>query len=515
MTDFRDEEVKKEPEQPGEGSLSSRLLVDKGRERKVRSFKSRVILSIGALLGVLVLVLGGWLLLDALAPEDENGDEIITITDLSSVELVTRMEVTAGDAAYALEKDAGGKWVNPEKKDVAIDQSVAGSMANYCVSLIALEIVEDSGDKADQYGLTEDAPRMVATLKDGSKQVYRVGSPTFDRKGYYLMKEGDPKIYIVNMVPGQRLSAAFDSLRDLTLPTVDPKNISIFNFTRSDGQVVEIQYKDTGVLVIGYTLTSPYEVAADINIVQDLFDMTTAIKLDSFVTEDTSDLAKYGLGAGARSFTIVDGTGQMLHMKIGSQDEEGKFYAQVLDMPGIYTVGAANLAFFDYTIFALVDKFSTIVDITSVDSLELIHGGGKDVVSIERTPKLDEEGEEELDDDGNVVMADNFFFNGQKAHDRHTRQFYQDIIGLIVDGEVADPDKVTGEPVLTTVFRRNRGSVREIVTEYLPYDADHYAVRKNGDIKFYILKSKVQVAFDSLEEYRENYTKERDKDWGK
>ena len=511
MMDFKDDEIRRDEEQPEEGSLSSRLVVDKGREKTPLSRRKKVWITVGSLAGVLVLVLAGWLLLEHFAPKAEEPN--LKLAELASKELIETIEMSSAEENFVLERNDEGAWRSQQKPDVKLDESATNSLTAFLISLDAWEAVDQGTDKLANYGLDdEQAHRVKVTLKDGTVNEYRVGYPTSDKSGYYLMRSGDEQIYVVAPAAGERLSSTFDSFRDLTLPTIETNNVSYFTYQKRGEEKVVLEYVDTpGVLVAGYTITSPYTVAADTTLTSELFEQAAATTLLSFVTDDETKKADYGLEDPYANFAIYDGSNNSLTVYLGDRLEDGSYYCQVSGMPGIYTVSDANLGFLDYSEFALMDKFCTIVDIASVDQLTLETEGHTDVIDVTRTPELDEDGNEVKDEEGNVTMEEHFTLNGKDAHERHTRLFYQDLISLQVDGEV-NPDKVKdGEPVLKTTFIRNVGE-KKIVTEYIPYDADYYAVRQNGETRFYLLKSRVQKVLDSLDEYRQNYDQPREDD---
>nr|HML49216.1 hypothetical protein [Clostridia bacterium] len=111
---------------------------------------------------------------------------------------------------------------------------------------------------------------------------------------------------------------------------------------------------------------------------------------------------------------------------------------------------------------------------------------------ITRTPELDESGNQKTNANGQPQYIEDFTLNGNVCDDAIFRKLYQIIIGTRVDGLIPEgkaPAEGTA-PALTVRYRLNEVRDEEVV-EYLPYDADHYAVRRNGICLFYIEKSRV------------------------
>jgi hypothetical protein len=91
--------------------------------------------------------------------------------------------------------------------------------------------------------------------------------------------------------------------------------------------------------------------------------------------------------------------------------------------------------------------------------------------------------------------------NGNEIEESKFKALYQDIIGLVIDGEL---DKINaqpkGKPIATVIFYHNDGTP-DVKMEYIPVDNRNSAVVKNGKSKFYILTKKVNSMIEKVSEF--------------
>jgi hypothetical protein len=100
------------------------------------------------------------------------------------------------------------------------------------------------------------------------------------------------------------------------------------------------------------------------------------------------------------------------------------------------------------------------------------------------------------------MWVEAFTINGAYCADDTFRKLYQVIIGTRVDGLIPEGKAPAADtkPVLTVRYQLNAIREEELV-EYLPYDLDYYAIRRNGVCLFYILKTRVQQIPNALADW--------------
>ena len=107
----------------------------------------------------------------------------------------------AGGRSLEITRGAvGDQWRVTRPVAAAADQEAARTLAQDLHSIVPESSVSQPGSLAE-YGL--DAPREIVTcrVKDGSSYTLTVGKETFDGGGYYGLKGGDPRVYVISSVP--------------------------------------------------------------------------------------------------------------------------------------------------------------------------------------------------------------------------------------------------------------------------------------------------------------------------
>lgn len=512
MSDKWDDSLHLDEEQ--EGSLADRLKVVKKddkkdkKPKKIRTFKQKMIITFSAVAAALALLVGGVLIAVSLAPEEEVMD--LLITELSSYREIESVDLETELEDYTLAHVEGDLWYRTDKTNVALNTNEMEILLGYLTKMEARNIASyDLEADGETYGVTPETATAKCTvhLTDGSTNVYYRGVKTADGKGYYVAKEGSDTIYIVALGLGQRLGSNFDDLRSLELPNaVDGENVTSVSFKNRGQERVLIEYcSDLDLVrVAGYTIMEPYDepVSADISVAEDI--ITSAgnlVTLNGFITADTSDLAKYGLDDPVSQYTVTDYTGASNTVYIGNVIEDGAAttyrYCMVEGMEGIFKVYAANVAFTNYSPFALVDKYPLMMNIENLDKLTITVNGRSDTLSITRTPNPDNPEEP-------IVT---FFLNGGEVNERHSRVVYTRLLEMVVDGEIKEGETVGTQPVMTVEYQRTNDRA-PIVTELFEYDVDNYAVAQDGVVQFYTQKSRLPAFLEYWDYFLANPTEE-------
>lgn len=172
--------------------------------------KSLVLLLAIAATGI---VLGGYFLLrDTLRTRlfVSRATEIV-ISNIDKDEIV-EMTLRNADGSLAMRRQAEG-WVEEPPAVVALDQQAVEDIAWSFSRLSAERIVSEKPGALDRFGLAP--PRAVAgyRLLDGSGKRFSIGSAVRGGKSFYLLVEGDSKLYQVGNGQVERFLRAPRDLR--------------------------------------------------------------------------------------------------------------------------------------------------------------------------------------------------------------------------------------------------------------------------------------------------------------
>ena len=411
--------------------------------------------------------------------------------------------LTVTDGAYGM-KDAPGFIVDPKK---------AGELALACAAVWYDGVLEAPRDSA-LYGLDTPAVTVRILFSDQTERVFELGALTPGGTRYYLREWGKPEVYLAFAAVGEAWTRARGEMRSLALPEMAADRIGKISLSRPGSAPLTVGYEpDRQSLGVGVVwLTSPVVYEADLNKVDACFRQIASLGLKRFVADVNPDeLALFALEPPRYTLTVygkrdVGGDSVLREFHIGGECDGDAVYMRIEGMEGVFAADRASLAFLDaLTVPGLIDRYANIIYLDAIDRIRVTADGAEEIFEVFRAPSLDEAGQPRLNLNGQPMMAETFTLCGEPVEDAAFRRLYRLIIGTRVDGMLPDgwtPDDDT-EPVLTVAYRligRHHGAEEEIV-EYLPYNADHYGVRRNGVSLFYILKTRVDIIPQSLAAY--------------
>jgi hypothetical protein len=137
-----------------------------------------------------------------------------------------------------------------------------------------------------------------------------------------------------------------------------------------------------------------------------------------------------------------------------------------------------------------VDRLVSLVNIEALDQLTIESNGNKDVFNLSRTTKKAEKAGEKDE----VVTT--YKMNGKDVEEDTFKKFYQQVIGISVDAE--NEKKITGKPDLKVTFTLNKGQKKEVIMEYIPFNADFYGAVRDGKSEFVVSKAQIQNLINTV-----------------
>lgn len=272
--------------------------------------------------------------------------------------------------------------------------------------------------------------------------------------------------------------------------------------TPEDMTVIEVAMREEGDDSLGisaYKLVKPFEYDVDSDALSTLSDNVAAISISEYVGNVSEPDNPYGMD---NPIVIVanDTNGAEIRFEIGNDLGDGHTYICVDDTGDVYLTETSQIEFArTLTVAGIVDRFSNIINITKVDSLDVTTPEGSYELKIERVPEVDEEGNPSLDDDGEQIINEVFYFNGEETDEDAFKQLYQEVIGILVNGMTEDYD-IPGEATVKVVYHLNV-EPGEFTVEYVPYTRDVYAVRRDGHTYFYVNNSTIEGMIQALVDY--------------
>lgn len=412
----------------------------------------------------------------------------VTILDVPR-ESITSIAVDRPDGSLNLRAGPDGVLTPVYRYDVTFDDSKIGRIVGSVASLMSQRVIEAAPGDVGQYGLTAPSARVVASVAGGDPVSILVGSRTPSGGAYYVQRIGDPAVYAVSAAWVSPFFYSLDDLRDKTLPVIDLQKLETVQIHTLAGRTIEVEplpadNDDPGLSLTAMIVTKPYTRPQQVSTtwLDGLADILPAIEVVRFVDDNPQDLSSYGLEPPRASFRIADDA-SVLDLQIGDPITDGR-YARRSDGGPVFVVSGTE-SLVDLTPYTTITPFIFIVDIDLVDSVTVESADATYVASITRTPA------ENPDDD----PIETFFLNGTEVEDGLFRDLYQWLIGLQADADNEDP--VPGTPDVTITYRLNDGS-EDVRIEFVPHDANYYAVYRDARSEFLITRNKVRRMLAAL-----------------
>jgi hypothetical protein len=452
---------------------------------------------------VVLVVVGGlvggyfWLTRPKPAPAYDTGGKV----ELSKGDKETLAKIVLTDRAegtLTLVKK-GTAWATDPPSPFAFDATNLDDLLYSFAALFAERTIDESPTDLAQYGLAPPKATAIGTWADGTVKTLYLGDRTPAGNTYYLQVKGDPKVYTVWMNNGQHFHWTAKDLRSKTLePALNYEEITSLKLVQRDGTVIEAKEKtaeESAGYQFGfskYIITRPYAYVRGLDSEkQDAFIKgPQAIAISDFIEDNPRDLSRYGLDRPWGEAVVRD-KANVMDFLFGAAMDGSRTYFMIKGRPIVYAVETSNLSFMNTKAFDLVDKFSFIPNIEDVDRIDITAAGVTHKLTLSRTTKK----AEKAGDPDEVVTA--YTANGKSVEEDSFKKFYQQLIGLMVEGEVTRP--VIEKPEVSVRFFMNKGSSKSVLVTYTPYDRDFDAIFIDGRSEFALTRAQLTKMLATLE----------------
>jgi hypothetical protein len=374
---------------------------------------------------------------------------------------------------------------------VTFEAGTMDDLAGLFTSLYAEEVVDEKPTDLRQFGLQPPKATAIGRWSDGTTHTLLLGDKTPTGSAYYVQVKGDPKVYAVYSGSGDQFHWTSSDLRSKAItPALNYDEITQLKIVERGGTTIEARAKteeEAKSFQLGfgrYVLTRPYAYPCGLDSQKQdqLIKGTQGISISSFVDDQPSNLAKYGLDHPWGEALVRDKT-STVDFLFGAEKDSTQTYFMLRGHPSVYSTDTPSLSFMNTKPFDIVDKFTFIPSIEDVERIEITAGGKTHVLAISRTTKKAEKAGE-----ADEVTA-TYTMDGKSAEEENFKKFYQVLIGLQIEGEVkhAVPDK----PEVSVRYMLNKGASKTVTLDFAPYDRDFYAVFMNGVNLFALTRQQV------------------------
>jgi hypothetical protein len=451
------------------------------------------------LVAVIALMVVGYFLIKNRpkeAPETGSLSERVSLSEINAVDMI-RMELHQKDGNTVVFEKEGENWKLRPEPVFPVDSNKIKNIERSFTGMTANRTIDEHPESLKAYGLDEPLARATAHVKDGDELTFLLGNKTPTGNNYYLMKEGDPAVYASPSYVAGRFLLTPSNLRVTTIASFDNESFAYMKVNTYEGETIEIveaEKDDESVLnTLGrFKMVQPYTNPRGIhseNFGKLLETIPQTLSAKEFIEDDPKDLSPYGLNPPQAELILRDKNG-FLKILAGSKKDKDSIYAALPDKKTVFTLRSSQMKMLSVDPFEIADKFVLLVNIDFVESVTFKHSqeNKKFIASIER----EETGEK--DNQGKPVLEETYFLNGDEIEEDPFKEFYQKIIGLIVDAENPDTGKsYTGEPLYEIEYTLNRKPWTARVRFY-DYDRDFCVVVYRGSDQFLIARDQLKEA---------------------
>jgi hypothetical protein len=441
---------------------------------------------------LLVLMIGGYLGARAYQtaqranppPVNTAFTERIKLSDSPSDTIVG---IAISSTGVRLEK-RGDLWETVPPSSIELDQSAIQSVLWSLSSLYAERVIDEAPEDLSVYGL--DTPRSHTVITDSGGKVtgFFGGNRTPSGSGYYVMLEGDPKVYSVASYYGDRLYLTMPDIRNKTLTSgFEIGELRRFLLETGDSRIEVVPASaQPGMIseLFPHVLISPYVIPREVDSERfsPLWDAFQNIQIREFVDDDPPSLEPYGLDKPAR--VSIETESASFEILLGNT-AENRQYAKLPGERGVFAIDDLNSTVL-VTPFSLAGKFAFIINIDKVDSLT-VRGNGRPLdAEIRRQGQGDDKEE-------------TYFLNGRQAVEKDFKAFYQALIGLLVDAEHPDHPTRGGNEEITIEYTLNNPAGTKAAVKLIPYNRDFYALDRDGVVEFLVSRPQAAAIYQAAD----------------
>lgn len=248
---------------------------------------------------------------------------------------LVKVEVTRPDGAIVLAERADGWWL--EGEELRASRSMVNRVKHQLHDLVARASVVDGPADDALYGLGNSTIHVKLTFRDGSTEEFDAGDPNPSGVSFYIRKTGDTAVYTVKKSAVDYYSLSLAEFRERRFASFDSKDVDALAAELPGGK--RLAFQRTGEN--SWDMLAPQAFAANDSEIRGLLGRVSALKAVDFVTEDTTDLAKYGLDAPRAQITIRFSGRDPLTLLLGgvTGEKDGEYalaYVKLADEPTIY-----------------------------------------------------------------------------------------------------------------------------------------------------------------------------------
>ena len=233
---------------------------------------------------------------------------------------ITKVEIAGGGARLILTKDSTGWSIQEPTHFEASGAEMISFFGNFS-DLQAESEVAIRATELKRYGLETPQKRIVFFEGDRQVVALNVGAAVQIGSGFYVQKEGDPKLYVVASYRLERYQPDPLIFRERQVVKFDK------------GAVEKVSFRN-GIEAFEVAKTEAVDWTKVENFLQDL----GGLQVSEFVTDQATDEKTYGLDHPALEITLEIKDSAPLAVQMGSEKQGSGFYFRIVGKPSVYLI---------------------------------------------------------------------------------------------------------------------------------------------------------------------------------
>ncbi len=435
------------------------------------------------ILVIIAILTGGFIWLLNTEPVDNTDDPFAsfepsnTLTIFSAEkENIKNIAVTNNGESYTLTKNDSG-WIVNNDETIKIIQNRADTLAYECSSVVVKALVKENVTDFAPYGLDNTNTKVKFTLNDGQTQTVLVGNMTADKGLYYIMLEGDDKVYVKSITGTESLVPTLEKLRETSLYSVAEGDLKAFTIAKRGAKEISIflekEIEVDGTEKTFWKMRSPIvKLANDYAIGEKILPGITSLVFDKVASNTPNNLKEFGLDEPYAVYTVTDSNATHT-VSVGNKTEGGRF-VMISGSNAVYVVADSKISFVDIGYIQLVDK--------------LIH-----IENIEQVKNVIVEGNNEKFE---LSVTDGYKINNLSVGEKTFKSAYQAVLGIMLDDFTDVAAKPSGKAAYTITYNKLDGSSSTV--SFYDWDDRNYIAIINGEGNMLCRKKQVTNMVASL-----------------
>ena len=369
---------------------------------------------------------------------------------------------------------------------------------------------EDPAEYAEHladFGLETPAYEAWLTYADGTMLHLSVGDAAADETWYYMLLEGDERLFTFSRGAVEGLFVDLATLRQVTQPTLHKARIDRITLTGPEGMQAQwtLQTAITAADAIdNWAITEPFVYPAGSDAMTSLLSNAANLRLGGYVCEATPEnLSLCGFDTPRLTIDIHMAAGV-----IGSVNQEGVY--ETADWPEstlTYVIGGEKSDMVDYVLYdgsiyiashftmgvfvdfdprSTMSRYPVPTALGNLASLVIEENGLRTEYLVTRTEQVAENNDLVYDEDGNLVYDITLTRNGEAADYAAFEAAYNALTLVTVSGALPTGSETAAAPHTVYTFTDVDGTVHTVALA--TFDALHDAVIIDGHQAFYLIK---------------------------